>query len=100
MSNQRKYVMVTTISSFRIRYAIPVDEITDSDGTVNPLWANDSVVMNEAKEFSQVHIGEAIADNTVLGETKVLRMFDDENPHLKGWDRNQKLDKLRNWKET
>lgn len=96
MSDKRKYVLVTAISSFRIRYAVPLEDITDSDGHVDPLWANDTVVMNEAKEFSQVHLGEAISDNLVIGEGKLLRMFDEENPHLKGWARQQKLEYIQN----
>ena len=51
-----KYVIVTAISTHRIRYCIPVSELQAMNTKV-PVdgheieWAEDCVTMNEAEEF-------------------------------------------------
>ena len=108
MSNpDERYVVVTCVSQFRQRYAIPVSELQklnpDVDITNDPVkqieWANDSVAMEEVKEFSQSHIGEDIIDTFILDEERVLNLFDRDNDYLKEWTKEQKLKHLHNWKD-
>lgn len=60
-----KYVIVTAISSYRMRYCIPVDELQKLNPDV-PIegheieWADDCVTSEDVDEFSQMHIGEQI----------------------------------------
>ena len=99
---EEEYVVVTAISSFRHRYVIPMSELqkmNESD-KVNPTWAADCVTMNEVKEFSQEHLGESISDVMVMQEEALLKLFDDDNKYLSGWDKEQKLTWIQNWKET
>jgi hypothetical protein len=100
--SEEKYVIVTTISSFRHRYCVPVSELQklNQDHPVEPeTWAKDSVTMEEVKEFSQHHIGETIIDSTVLSEEEMLALFDKDNDYLKNWSKEQKISYAHRWKE-
>lgn len=108
MSNENeRYVVVTAISSFRQRYAIPVSKLQElnidvditSDIPKQIEWAKDSVTMEEVKEFSQHWLGEQISDAMILDEERVLNLFDRDNDYLKDWTKDKKLEWLTNWKE-
>jgi len=77
--------MVETISTMRHRYMIETPED-------HPEWAMDSVVMEEADEFSQKHIGELIVDYKILSEKDVLSICDDDNDYCKSWSDENKLE--------
>lgn len=93
-----KYYVVTAISQHRMRYVIPVEDIRDEDGNVDPTWAMDSVTMQEVEEFSQEHIGEVVLDVIEEDEEQVLARFDKENEYLKSWDREFKLNHIKDWR--
>jgi hypothetical protein len=85
-----KIVMVDTISSFRIRYAIRLEENDPNE------YAVDTVVCNEydperLREFSQEHIGFHIFSHREVSEEEYLRMFDEDNDYAKDWDKEKKL---------
>lgn len=91
-----QYAMVTVVSSFRIRYAIPVDHLQtlNTDVSIEGLeleWAEDCVTCKEICEFSQKHLGETIIDSELLDEDKILELFDKDNVYLKNWSKEQKL---------
>ena len=98
-----KYVIVTAISSYRMRYCIPVDELQELNVEV-PVegreieWAEDCVTCNEVEEFSQKHIGESIIDAEIVDEEQMLTKFDTDNDYLTGWTREKKIEYVRNWK--
>ena len=98
-----KYVIVTAISSYRMRYCIPVDELQELNVEV-PVegremeWAEDCVTCNEVVEFSQKHVGETIIDSEILTEEQMLEKFDADNDYLKDWTREKKIQYVRNWK--
>ena len=99
-----RYVVVTTVSQFRQRYCIPMSELqktnTDKELTVENAreWAKDSVTVEEVDEFSQKWLGETILDTMILDEERVLLLFDRDNDYLKEWDKEQKLEKIHDWK--
>lgn len=107
MSDER-YVVVTATSTFRERYCIPVSELqklnTAVDITNDPArqieWANDSVAVEEVKEFSQMHMGEQIVDTFILDEERVLQLFDRDNDYLKEWTKEKKLEHIHDWKDN
>ncbi len=107
MSDER-YVVVTCTSTFRERYCVPVSELQKLNPKVNIMndpakqieWANDSVTMEQVKEFSQKWLGETILDTFILDEPRVLMLFDRDNDYLKEWSEEKKLEWIRNWKET
>ena len=99
----KKYVIVTAISTHRMRYCIPVDELqklnTDVPVEGNECqWAEDCVVCEEVDEFSQMHLGEQIVDSEIVSEEEMLKRFDRDNDYLKGWTQEKKLAWVRDWR--
>ncbi len=98
-----KYAIVTAISSYRMRYCIPVDELQELNVEV-PVegreieWAEDCVTCNEVVEFSQKHVGETIIDSEILTEEQMLEKFDADNDYLTDWTREKKIQYVRDWK--
>jgi hypothetical protein len=95
----KDYVVVTCISSFRMRYVMHKDDLQklNTENPVNAIeWANDTVNMNECEEFSQKHMGEYIIDTVKMNEKDMLELFDKDNDYLSGWTKDQKLKCVRN----
>ena len=99
MSND--YVVVTCISTHRMRYVMHKDDLrklnTDMDPTEKDLvvWAQDTVTCQECEEFSQEWLGEQIVDTYECSEDEMLGFFDRDNNYLKGWDRDYKIKHVR-----
>jgi len=74
-----KLVMVDCISTYRMRYCV---ELNDDDLDV---WACDTVSMEEAKEFSQEHLGEMIVSHRVVSEEEAHEMFREDVPYSEGF---------------
>ena len=55
-------------------------------------WALDTVVMQEAKEFSQEHIGENIVSHRVMNKEQVLALCSIDNDYANNWNDKLKLD--------
>lgn len=81
---QTKFTLVECVSTFRMRYVVEVPVGTDD-------WAADTVVMNEAKEFSQEHIGEQIVSQRDLTREEVIKLCDIDNDYCKSWTEEQKI---------
>jgi len=100
-----QYAMVTVISTFRNRYAIPVDKLQALNTEV-PIegmeleWAEDCVTCEELEEFSQKHLGETIIDSVLLDETQLLELFDKDNDYLNEWTKEQKLSWITKWRRN
>jgi hypothetical protein len=100
-----KYVVVTTIGTFRQRYCIPMSELQSLNidtplNTANAIeWAEDSVTAEDVKEFSQHWLGENIVDTFILDEERVLNLFDRDNDYLKDWTKEEKIAYINKWKE-
>ena len=85
VKKEKVWVMVEAISQFRMRYMVEVD-------AAHPEWALDTVTMQEAKEFSQEHIGETIVSHRVMGSTaEALVQCDLDNSYCSGWSDEQKI---------
>lgn len=70
--------MVDCISTYRMRYCVELDDNDPKE------WAMDTVVMEEAKEFSQEFLGEMIASHRVLSnKEEAFAMFREDNEYLK-----------------
>lgn len=102
----KKYAVVTAISTFRMRYVIPVEDLQALNPNVESLddktaleWAQDSVTCEEVVDFSQVHLGEQIVDTHILTEEEILELFDKDNDYLRDWDREKKLKTIHTWKD-
>jgi hypothetical protein len=81
---ETEWVLVETISQFRQRYVVEVPKGKSE-------YALDTVTMEEAKEFSQKHLGETIFSSRVISEKDALDLFDEDNDYLKDWNDEQKM---------
>ena len=87
-----RYVMLTAITTFKIRYAIPEEALT-GQGLIDR--ATDAVIAEKVEEFSQEWLGETVIDERICDEEEMLEIFDRENDYLKGWTRQEKIDYVR-----
>ena len=82
---ETQLVLVECIQQYRMRYVVevPVGKLA---------WADDTVVMEEAKEFSQLSLGETIVSHRVVSRDQVLRLCDDDNDYCGSWTDEEKLE--------
>lgn len=85
MSEEKQLVLVECIHQYRMRYVVevPVGKLA---------WADDTVVMDEAKEFSQLSLGETIISSRVVSKEEVLRLCDEDNDYCQSWTDETKLE--------
>jgi hypothetical protein len=83
-SEETEWVLVDCVSTFRQRYMVEVPK-------GKTLWALDTVTMEEAKEFSQEHIGEQIISHRTISKKEALELCDKDNDYTKDWDKEQKM---------
>jgi bifunctional DNA-binding transcriptional regulator/antitoxin component of YhaV-PrlF toxin-antitoxin module len=95
-----QWVLVETVSTFRERYMVEVPIGVDSYGKDKSEWALDTVTMNEAKEFSQEHLGEQIVSHRVVTKEEALALCDEDNEYFRPWDEETKIKNyFTTWKE-
>ena len=89
-----KFVLVETISQFRERYVIEVpDDHNDGEYPCSAItWAEDTVTMEEMKEFSQKWLGEVITSSREVTQEEILKICDVDNDYCKAWDDAKKLE--------
>lgn len=80
----KEWVLVDTVSMFRMRYMVEVPK-----GKAE--YALDTVACNDAKEFSQEHIGETIVSHRVVTEEEALAISDTDNDYAKAWAPEDKI---------
>ena len=80
-----EWVLVETVSQFRERYMVEVP-------IGKQLWALDTVTLNEAKEFSQEHLGETIVSHRVVSVEEALSMCDRDNAYCSSWSDDKMID--------
>lgn len=86
-----QWVLVECVSTFRNRYMVEVPVGIDRYGKDKSLWALDTVTMNEAKEFSQEHIGEQIVSHRVVSKEEALVLCDKDNDYGSSWGEETKI---------
>ena len=100
MNKDKTYAVVTTISTHRMRYVVPMDDLQElnTDAPVSIDWANDCVVCGDVEEFSQIHLGEQIVDTVEMTQEELLKLFDRDNDYLKSWSDDKKIDWISKWR--
>ena len=88
---ESQWVLVEAISTFRQRYMVEVPVGIDRQGKDKTLWALDTVTLEEAKEFSQEHLGETIVSHRVVTKEDALAMCDKDNDYAKVWNDELKM---------
>ena len=80
-----EWVLVETVQQFRHRYMVEVP-VGKKD------WALDTVTLQEAKEFSQLHLGETIVSHRVVSQEEALKMCDVDNDYCTTWSDEKKIE--------
>lgn len=75
---ETEFVLVECISTFRERYMVEVPK-----GKAE--WALDTVTMQEAKEFSQHHLGETIVSHRIVDKEDIIKLCDADNSYTTKW---------------
>lgn len=88
---ETQWVLVETISTFRERYMVEVPVGIDQYGKDKADWALDTVTLEEAKEFSQQHLGETIVSHRVITKEEALAMCDKDNDYARVWNDELKI---------
>ena len=88
---ETQWVLVETISTFRERYMVEVPVGIDQYGKDKADWALDTVTLEEAKEFSQQHLGETIVSHRVVTKEEALAMCDKDNDYARVWNDELKI---------
>jgi len=88
---ETQLVLVETVSMFRQRYMVEVPVGTDEQGNDKSLWALDTVSCNEAKEFSQEHLGETIVSHRVVSRKEAMTLCDTDNEYASNWNDDMKV---------
>ena len=78
-----EWVLVEAVSTFRMRYMVQVPQ-----GKAE--WALDTVALEQAKEFSQEHLGEHIVSHRVISEDDALDLCDQDNSYCSPWSDDKK----------
>ena len=81
-NTETEWVLVECISQFRHRYIVEVPQ-----GKAE--YALDTVTMNEAKEMSQLHLGEVIVSHRVVTEDEAVALSYEDNDYLVSWNEDQ-----------
>ena len=82
------YILVTTISTHRMRYCIPVSTLSSNSIEL----AKRAVLAERVQEFSQSYLGEQIVDAKTLNTDQMIELFDADNDYLRGWTIQQKIE--------
>ena len=88
-----KYVLVETLSQYRMRYVIEVpDDHNDKEFPCTAIqWAEDTVTCEEMKEFSQKWLGETIIGSREVTRDEIIKVCDEDNDYLKSWTEEDKM---------
>ena len=90
-SEEKQWVLVEAVSTFRTRYMVEVPVGIDDYGNDKVKWALDTVTLEEAKEFSQEHHGEQIVSHRVVTKEEALALCDKDNDYCSGWKNKDKV---------
>ena len=82
---ETQLILVECIQQYRMRYVVEVP-FGKSD------WASDIVTMEDAKEFSQLYLGETIVSNRAVSLDEVLLLCDEDNEYCQSWTDEKKLE--------
>tara|TARA_Y100000588_G_scaffold238663_1_gene252380 strand:+ start:6276 stop:6593 length:318 start_codon:yes stop_codon:yes gene_type:complete len=94
----KDYVVVTCVSSFRVRYVLHKDDLQklNPDQPCDPVeWARDTVICEQCDAFSQDYIDEYIVNTATINEEEMIDLFDKKHESCKDYPRDKKVDMVR-----
>lgn len=104
-----KYAVVTVVSSFKQRYIIPTEALqelnkdVDLDEELAQVWAEEEVMSENVKEFSQHWLGETVIDVDLIKLEKALELMSKDNRYLtegeSAWPIDKQIQYICEWKD-
>jgi hypothetical protein len=82
-----QYILVECIEQFRMRYVVEVPIGKEE-------WALDTVVLDQAIEFSQLSLGETIVSHRIITREDVLLLCDTDNKYCETWTDEYKFEQF------
>ena len=82
-TTDEKYYLVETMSTYRMRYVVRAKCAEH---------AEDTVVCEEAKEFSQKWVGETIMSTHEITNEHIIKLCDEDNAYVKTWADDKKFE--------
>lgn len=76
---ETEMVLVEAILAYRMRYVVEVPK-------GKSVYASDTVISQEAEEFSQLALDEVITSTRVIDEKEFIRLCNEDNDYASGWD--------------
>ncbi len=88
-----KFVLVETISQYRMRYVIevPLDHNEREFPCSSTGWAEDTVASDDMVELSQKWLGETIVSSQEITHEKIMDLIHEDNSYCAHWSDEQKL---------
>lgn len=80
---EERYYLVECTSTYRMRYVVRAKCAEH---------AQDTVVCEEAKEFSQKWLGETIVSTHEITHDHILKLCDEDNDYVKSWNNEKKFE--------
>ena len=80
-----KYVMVDTISMFRMRYVVEVPDDVGEETCTPEEYAKDSVTCGDVREFSQEYLDEVISSCREVTKEEAVAQWRQDNGSFSSW---------------
>lgn len=95
----KKYVLVESTASFKMKYAIPVDDINSHTTSDEDLIAYGKTLVEKEMviDMYQKYMGDAITDSKILTEDEILEVYDSQFELKSDRTKEDKLKIIDNW---
>ena len=84
---ETEFVLVETILTYRMRYVVEVEK----GDTPQDHIAEGQVIRGEAKEFSQLALGETVVSTRIIEKKDIIALCDEDNDYASTWRDDQKM---------
>ena len=84
---ETEFVLVETIITYRMRYVVEVEK----GDTPQDHIAEGQVIRGEAKEFSQLALGETVVSTRIIEKKDIIALCDEDNDYAITWRDDQKM---------
>ena len=84
---ETEFVLVETIVTYRMRYVVEVEK----GNTTQDHIAEGLVIRGEAKEFSQLALGETVVSTRIIEKKDIIALCDEDNDYASTWSDDQKM---------
>jgi len=90
---ETEFVLVETIITYRMRYVVEVEKgnTGDTGNTTQDHIAEGLVIGGEAKEFSQLALGETVVSTRIIEKKDIIALCDEDNDYASTWSDDQKM---------